>query len=354
MACYEYKGVKYTEEDLVKLLQSQQLKTRRILELQSDLFQKGRDKKDLVTQTKVSATTSPGMVGEANMQEYLDSMLYSLTAYEGYSQKDAEDKVEKERKRLLSLVPSKENSSENQFLQLLNKDNNWVTFFVKAVIQDSVNKGYEKVLFPSGNTSMKIEGHTTLEEFKKQKEDRLEQLEKRKKKLLITANMWKVTEVGNNDTKVWFDTEEEAKEYIKREETKDSSRMFHSPLFSGSDYTRDAKELKSTNEEITQLKQELERVETEGFGALKPIYNFYENTVTNILKKQGYNPEKITDEYGNTWNEIAIDKELINKITLQKESIIPTQTLPFVGIDIPYEWRQQNKENQVVEKRKVK
>lgn len=49
MACYEYKGVKYTEEDLVKLLQSQQPKTRRILELQSDLFQKGRDKEDLVS-----------------------------------------------------------------------------------------------------------------------------------------------------------------------------------------------------------------------------------------------------------------------------------------------------------------
>lgn len=43
MACYEYKGVKYTEEELVKLLQSQQPKTRRILEVQSDLFQKGRD-----------------------------------------------------------------------------------------------------------------------------------------------------------------------------------------------------------------------------------------------------------------------------------------------------------------------
>lgn len=43
MACYLYNGIKYTEEDLVKLLQSQQPKTRRILELQSDLFQKGRD-----------------------------------------------------------------------------------------------------------------------------------------------------------------------------------------------------------------------------------------------------------------------------------------------------------------------
>jgi hypothetical protein len=44
-------------------------------------------------------------------------------------------------------------------------------------------------------------------------------------------------------------------------------------------------EIQSIKNEINQLKQELERVETEGFGALRPIYNFYENTVANILKK---------------------------------------------------------------------
>src|SRR5690606_7099334 len=61
----------------------------------------------------------------------------------------------------------KVNTNSNQFLQLLNKDNNWVTFFIKSIIQDSAKKGYEKVLFPSGDTASKIEGHTTLEEFKK-------------------------------------------------------------------------------------------------------------------------------------------------------------------------------------------
>src|SRR5690606_4570279 len=67
---------------------------------------------------------------------------------------------------------------------------------------------------------------------------------------------------------------------------------------------------KGIDNEISQLKQELERVEgPEGFGALKPIYNFYENTVANILKKQGYNPVEITDEYGNTWNEVTIKKD---------------------------------------------
>ena len=54
------------------------------------------------------------------------------------------------------------NTNQNQFLQLLNKDNNWVTFFVKSIVQDSAKKGYEKVLFPTGNTASKIEGHQTL------------------------------------------------------------------------------------------------------------------------------------------------------------------------------------------------
>ena len=75
--------------------------------------------------------------------------------------------------------------------------------------------------------------------------------------------------------------------------------------------------IENLQNEINQLKQELERVEKEGFGALKPIYNFYENTVTNILKKQGYKPELITDEYGNTWNEVdiqALNSKFLEKI----------------------------------------
>ena len=75
--------------------------------------------------------------------------------------------------------------------------------------------------------------------------------------------------------------------------------------------------IENLQNEINQFKQELERVEKEGFGALKPIYNFYENTVTNILKKQGYKPELITDEYGNTWNEVdiqALNSKFLEKI----------------------------------------
>ena len=50
-------------------------------------------------------------------------------------------------------------------------------------LSPSAKNGYSKVWLPTGNTSAKVEGHTTLEEFKKQKEDRIKELEKRLSKL---------------------------------------------------------------------------------------------------------------------------------------------------------------------------
>jgi hypothetical protein len=141
------------------------------------------------------------------------------------------------------------------------------------MVQPRTVPKYEKVLFPSGNTVSKVEGHSTLEEFKKQKEKDIKKLEER---------------LVNLDKDIQDDWVIEEKE--------------------------------KANKEINQLKQELERVETEGFGALKPIWNFYENTVANILKKQGYSPKQFTDEYGNTWNGVEVKEEqAANTIFYQKD-----------------------------------
>ena len=77
-------------------------KTRRILEVQSDLFQKGRDNEYLI----------------GNME-------YSV-------------------EELGSRTP-KDMVNSNNFLQLLNKDNNWVTFFVKSIIQDTAKQTITEV-----------------------------------------------------------------------------------------------------------------------------------------------------------------------------------------------------------------
>ena len=254
-------------------------KTRRILEVQSDLFQKGRDKKDLVN--------------NESLQELEEK------------KKELENKLEKETLSILKgtikidldRINSKINAlknKENQFLQLLNKNNNWVTFFVKSIIQDSAKKGYEKVLFPKGDTAAKIEGHQTLEEFRKQKEDRIKELENN----LYYVNVSTSTKVNRTG----FKTREEAENFAK-----ENNSIVE----------------KSTQDEyeINRLKQELADVES-GQTQLSSIANFYENTVTNILKKNGYNPVEITDEYGNKWNEIILTKaEQSKTILLSPETV---------------------------------
>jgi len=231
-------------------------KTRRILEVQSDLFQKGRDEKKALAWNRYILDSKGDVIGEnPNFQ------------------------------------------SEQDFLNLLRKDSNWVTFFVKSIIQDSAKKGYEKVLFPSGNTASKVEGHTTLEEFKKQKEDRIKELENEN----ITGNK-ELEDLHFEREKLFINAYKEAPS------TYDIDRKIE----------QTEKRIKEKNiVEIAQLKKELERVEIEGFGALKPIYNFYENTVTNILNKTygKENVKLITDEYGNTWNEIDLSSEKVKQQT---------------------------------------
>ena len=295
------------------------IKIRRILEVQSDLFQKGRDKEDL---TKVETNK---LVSEEEYNNYVGSE-DDAPSYEKY--------LKNHKSEIL-----KEDIKGNQFLQLLNKDNNWVTFFIKSLIQDSVKKGYEKVLFPTGNTASKIEGHSTLEEFKKQKEDRIKQLKQKDidSKDLIDYNKEKIIEYSiglkiKDNGMYYIETSNGFANYGKNYE--DAFISFQNDLEQlKQDVINAEKDIKQSSIEINQLNQELKQVEgPQGFGALKPIYNFYENTLTNILKKQGYNAVVITDEYGNTWNEVAIEAQRDAKtISLKKtelnQSVASKETL---------------------------
>jgi len=303
-------------------------KIRRILEVQSDLFQKGRDREDLITITE-------GKLYSVPFDMYPNNVVGDIIDYEGNSYKlvseyeetdpfmdiDNSDKIYKNfRVELL------DKSKSNEFLQLLNKDNNWVNFFVKSIIQDSAKKGYEKVLFPKGDTASKVEGHTTLEEFKKQKEDRI--------KTLYNSDII----INNKDYYYYLESEGapnkrsyinglknaelyllslgknilEKEDNLKAIKNKNSEEYLYisdyiSELYE--DYNIVNNAVQRNKNEINQLKQELANIEgPQGFGALRPIYNFYENTVANVLKKQGYTPEVITDEYGNQWNQVTVNQ----------------------------------------------
>lgn len=167
-----------------------------------------------------------------------------------------------------------------------------------TMVQPRTVQKYEKVLFPTGDTASKVEGHTTLEEFKKQKEDRIKELEDSKPRL----------EKGKDEYYIWYKDNITDEEFAERYKTKEEAESSIN------------ENLKNIDTEINQLKQELERVEKEGFGALKPIYKFYEETVRNILNKT-YGKENINtiiDDYGNNWFELDLSKVVDTHIYFSK------------------------------------
>ena len=220
-------------------------KTRRILEVQSDLFQKGRDE-DVLTQRKYKEGS-----------DELDQAFGFNDAWQT-------------------------DTKGNQFLQLLNQGSNWVTFFVKSIIQDSAKKGYEKVLFPTGETAAKVETHTTLADtinnIDIQISSTQKTLDKPKEKRLVDMS----------------------DEYLK--------------------------------DRISQFEQQKLDIKSQTIEKVKPIEAFYTNTVTNVLNKQygKENVKQVTDEHGNTWNEVEIIPEREQQaIFLQKkEGPIPTSASP--------------------------
>jgi len=223
-------------------------KTRRILEIQSDLFQKGRDEEDL---TEYKYTRSDE--GEIN---FGDEDIYRAERmfYAG----------NEEYEKGLSTRFREKDVKKNQFLQLLNKDNNWVTFFIKSIIQDSAKKGYEKVLFPKGETAAKVEGHETLANELTKINNELEQLQK-------------------------IDLSEKG-------------------IVEGT----------GIKNKIANLEQRKSELKSQGIEKLKPIEAFYEIKVQNILKKIDPNIKTITDEFGNQWLEYQLTDKDLNNIEFQK------------------------------------
>lgn len=147
-------------------------KVRRILEIQSDLFQKSKDlkKRDILVNT-LTNVSNKRLLKLLNLEN------------DGTLTKDEREELKK-----LQTSNLENFKTENSFLKILDNDNRWLTFFVKSIIQDSAKKGYDKVVFPTGKTIAKIEKHTL--------EDKTEFIESRKD--VIEENKKKIEEINKN------------------------------------------------------------------------------------------------------------------------------------------------------------
>jgi hypothetical protein len=262
---------------------------RRVLEIQSK-FQKARDYKSYVSNEKEERQVlldknETFYKFTLNNDEYNIDSTRGKTYFKNGENIDSKDYVSAYQSRLKQILP-KSSSSKESFIQLLAKDNNWVTFFIKSILQDSAKKGYEKVLFPRGETAAKVEGHQLVA-------DELVRLNEN-----IKESKAKIKEI-----------EDKKDEYF--------------------DWSKEIL-LKNENEKLEGLERRFKEYKEQGIEKLAPIEAFYEKALTNILKKTyGDDIRKVKDEYGNEWNEVNIKQERdLEPILLQKAEMPVSKASP--------------------------
>ncbi|HPF82928.1 MAG TPA: hypothetical protein PLV83_02010 [Bacilli bacterium] len=280
-------------------------KTRRVLEIQSDLFQKGRDKENLVTQQREFIENREVVLNNGEEYDIKDFPYLVIDKRFGavvkpvFTKEDGETFIKEE----LNTLKQPTEIKENQFLQLLNKDNNWVTFFIKSIIQDSAKRGYEKVLFPKGETAAKIEGHETIaDEIRR-----------------IDNELLKYNDISKVNIKPYTKT---SAIYNKQLEGINVGYIGDIFFYKKDNFTNLT--LEEAKIEFNRVKNNLEQqkanLKSQGIEKLKPIEAFYEIKVGNILEKQfgKDNVKTITDEYGNQWREITITEDMQDTILFDR------------------------------------
>ena len=350
--------------DSYRLHQGQEInevesKIRRILEVQSDLFQNGRNKKDLITKDenflipnslfesisydKLPLTISTKNIGSEDFgysEVYEDDNYY----YTQIGDDQFGDNYFKKYGRISKdYFKEKPNSISNRFLQLLNKKGNWVNFFIQSIVQDSIKKGYKKVLFPTGDTVTKIEKHDVgTVQIRKDLERaklRLASLNKELEDASTELTMYTITSGISSVSDFEYSYDEDLNTYTKTnldtyDETRVTKKEFLENLKTSDEFFREYGEtlskLEDTKREITHLKDSLDEIGN------KAVRTFYDNAVANTLSKL-YNSRQIVDEHGNTWNEVILTEEIAsNEILLQAKgtegTASPEETLSKVKI----------------------
>ncbi len=250
-------------EKLEKAVEEKTGETRRVIELQSDLFQKGN------------------LAKEANDISYLGGNMGDAMS----ALKQSTQAVKNREAEMAKLEPYR---------------NTWHERIIKEEIKQAAKDGKTKVQFPTGETAMKIEG------------------------LDAPTESWKI--VGKQGTNpqgrpyhlyLGVDGEPVVGQHIQNTATRQDwiiTNVLGDGKFKAV-MKSDPYEIAGAGGYDAWLKQQIERGRAESFDlngktdATNPIYRFYEKEVGRYLKNK-YNAERVTDDKGVTWWQVPVDKKM--------------------------------------------
>ena len=209
---------------------------------------------------------------------------------------------------------SKSKDLNKSFLQLLNTDNKWVKFFIQSIVQDSQKKGYKKIKFPSGETAANIEGHASIAGRLRAVDSEIKSLKAFTTKEeyieeLISKEITRLNDIISKNA-IPLRVKGAKRQLISLKE--DPSVYFKAEIF------------KYTNKDsrINTLENQKAELKAQGIEKLAPIEGFYQVRVYNTLVKTygKENVKTVTDERGNGWFELELNSRRDgNVIMLQQQ-----------------------------------
>jgi hypothetical protein len=307
--------------------------TRRVIEIQSDLFQKGRLEGELskYQQSKYLEDFLPEAQKRElyQLQQKKDILTKSGRAEEfTAAQQKRLEFLEKEGERLYKEAPLKR---EAEIAKLEPYRNTWWERIIREEVKQAAKDGKTKLQFPTGETAMKIEGLGERDTWVTQRQTRIGDTDYPEDLFLgrevqpevgMTIertegpdtyrresghNEWVVTEVlpngrfkavddlvAQNDYRLY--------EYLKKEGLLDDGRMPSVSELFGVVGDGDEEMMKHLN----RLSEQFDisgKVDTNN-----PIYRFYEKDVQRYLKNK-YGAKVVTDPQGVQWIELDVPKD---------------------------------------------
>lgn len=266
--------------------------TRRVIELQSDLYQKGALENEMIK-------SNPHFIND--LKNKIDSAIPDKRGIYSIKDNSGVELMSESRKGLLDMALGKLNKSEinrNKSLVKLQQYNDPTAHFrmVREEIKQAGIDGKTKLQFPTGETAMKIEGLGQQELFQHVKTS----------ELLTLDNMKKGQEVYLGSAIL-------DQNYIITDilgEGKFKAMQKDNYVF----MTKNIKQGKYGNRKFEDLIKEgigdTEQFDISGkVDTSNPIYRFYEKTLGRYLKNR-HGAILITDPQGVSWYEVPIKKEM--------------------------------------------
>lgn len=326
---------KYTT-DVKGNLAEKQGDTRRILEIQSDLFQKGRMKEsvlksyedkqfDKLTDTLKTNKTPREIIEEFGLTKNdLLELSKRQSDYNSISPMWNAPTRQLYKEKLPAIIKEIETHGgskqlEKNLAQLEPYRNVWHERVIKEEIKRAAKDGKTKLQLPTGETAMKVEGLGGGSTFTARIENNPAYPHFTGEMRVTAENANKILKPGQS---VWY--EEMGEEYfVIGKSVNGEFRAIARNRIVGFDDIEDIELLgdkkflyekygkKETEEIITNNFDRAEQFNVSGkIDTSNPIYQFYEKDVQKFLQRISPDMKKVTDPQGVSWFEINIDKAL--------------------------------------------